>query len=209
VPAAPDPSEAAELGEQVSLALLVVLETLSPVERAVFVLREVFGLPVAELAGALGRSQGAVRQVAHRAREHVEARRPRFDTDRRSQQEVTERFVAACAGGDVEALVAAPAPEAVLISDGGGKATAERRPIVGADEVARFLVGIAAQGATVPDARIEIAEVNGAPGIVAWSGKDPFLSVSLMQAGGRIEQVLIVRNPDKLTGLSAAEQAAT
>jgi hypothetical protein len=122
---------------------------------------------------------------------------------------VTERFVAACAGGDVEALVAAPAPEAVLISDGGGKATAERRPIVGADEVARFLVGIAAQGATVPDARIEIAEVNGAPGIVAWSGKDPFLSVSLMQAGARIEQVLIVRNPDKLTGLSAAEQAAT
>ena len=135
------PEDAAELGEQVSLALLVVLETLSPAERAVFVLREVFGLPVAEVAAALGRTEAAVRQMAHRAREHVQARQPRFDTDRGAQREVTERFLAACAGGDVEALLAALAPDVVLISDGGGKAKAARRPITGADKVARFLVG--------------------------------------------------------------------
>src|SRR6185503_15806713 len=122
------PEDAAELGEQVSLALLVVLETLSPAERAVFVLREVFGLPVAEVAGALNRSEAAVRQMAHRAKEHVHARQPRFDADRQAQREVTERFFAAVAGGDMEALLAALAPDVVLISDGGGKASAARRP---------------------------------------------------------------------------------
>ena len=106
-PQAAEPEDAAELGEQVSLALLVVLETLSPAERAVFVLREVFGMSVAEVAAALGRTEAAVRQMAHRAREHVHARQPRFDTDRQAQREVTERFFAAVAGGDMEALLAA------------------------------------------------------------------------------------------------------
>jgi RNA polymerase sigma-70 factor (ECF subfamily) len=196
-----DPPEAAELGEQVSLALLVVLETLSPAERAVFVLREVFGMPATEVAEVVGRSESAVRQLAHRAREHVEARRPRFDTDRRSQQEVTERFFAACAGGDVEALVAVLAPDVVLISDGGGKAKAALRPILGAEKVARFSAAIASQGGAIPDLRVEIAEVNGLPGIVAWVGAEPFVAVSLVVAGGRIEQVFVVRNPDKLAGL--------
>ena len=134
-----------------SLALLVVLETLSPAERAVFVLREVFGMSVAEVAGALNRSEAAVRQMAHRAREHVHARQPRFDTDPREQREVTERFLAAAVTGDVESLLAALAPDVVLIADGGGKVTAARRPIVGADKVARFLVAVAARrGATSP-----------------------------------------------------------
>jgi RNA polymerase sigma-70 factor (ECF subfamily) len=208
-PPAPEPTEAAELGEQVSLALLVVLETLSPAERAVFVLREVFGLSAAEVAGALGRTEAAVRQMAHRAREHVQARRPRFDADRTTQREVTERFFAACAGGDVEALLDALAPDVVLISDGGGKAKAALRPITGADKVARFLIGVAAQGATVPDPRIEIAEVNGAPAVVVWSAGEPFLSVSLEVVDGRIGQVLIVRNPDKLGGLGRADQEPT
>jgi RNA polymerase sigma-70 factor (TIGR02957 family) len=203
-PAAPEPDAAAELGEQVSLALLVVLETLSPAERAVFVLREVFGLPMAEVAGALGRSEVAVRQLAHRARSHVEARRPRFDTDRRSQQEVTERFFAACAGGDVDALLAALAPGVVLISDGGGKATAALRPIVGADKVARFVAGIAAQGFALPDLRVEITEVNGSPGIVGWVAGEPSIAMSLVIVDGVVEQVLVVRNPDKLSGLSPA-----
>ncbi|MFD2090254.1 RNA polymerase sigma factor SigJ [Blastococcus deserti] len=201
-PPEPDPDECAELGEQVSLALLVVLETLSPAERAVFVLREVFGLPVAEVAAALGRSEAAVRQLAHRARSHVDARRPRFDTDRQAQQEVTERFFAACAGGDVEALLAVLAPDVVLISDGGGKARAALRPIVGAEKVARFAAAIAAQGAAIPDLRIEIVEVNGCPGIVARVDGAPFVAVSLVVADGIVQQVLVVRNPDKLTGLA-------
>jgi RNA polymerase sigma-70 factor (ECF subfamily) len=202
--APPDPSEAAEVAEQVSLAMLVVLETLSPAERAVFVLREVFGMSVGEVATALDRSEAAVRQMAHRAREHVQARQPRFDVDQRSQREVTERFFAAVAGGDIAALLAALAPDVVLISDGGGKATAARRPITGADKVARFLVGIAEKGADIPDLRLEVAEVNGLAAIVGWVGAEPFGSVSLAVAGGRIEQVLVMVNPDKLAGLVVA-----
>jgi RNA polymerase sigma-70 factor (TIGR02957 family) len=200
-PPAPEPEEAAELGEQVSLALLVVLETLSPAERAVFVLREAFGMSVAEVAGALNRSEAAVRQMAHRAREHVQARQPRFDADNQAQREVTERFFAAVAGGDMEALLAALAPDVVLISDGGGKASAARRPITGADKVARFLVGIAEKGGDLPGLRIEVAEVNGQPAIVGWVGAEPFGSISLAVSDGRIEQVLVVVNPDKLAGL--------
>ena len=145
-PQAAQPEDAAELGEQVSLALLVVLETLSPAERAVFVLREVFGMSVAEVAAALNRSEAAVRQMAHRAREHVHARQPRFDTDPREQRQVTERFLAAAVSGDVESLLAAMAPGVVLIADGGGRLTAARRPIVGADKVARFLAAVGPQG---------------------------------------------------------------
>jgi RNA polymerase sigma-70 factor (TIGR02957 family) len=200
-PQAPEPEDAAELGEQVSLALLVVLETLTPAERAVFVLREAFGMPVADVARALNRSEAAVRQMAHRAREHVQARQPRFDADQQSQREVTERFLAAVAGGDMDALLAALAPDVVLISDGGGKANAARRPIAGADKVARFLVGIAAKGGDIPGLRIQVAEVNGAPAIVGWVGTEPFGSISLAVADGRIEQVLVVVNPDKLAGL--------
>jgi RNA polymerase sigma-70 factor (ECF subfamily) len=196
-----DPEDAAELGEQVSLALLVVLETLSPAERAVFVLREVFGMPVAEVAEALGRTDSAVRQMAHRAREHVQARQPRFDTDRQEQREVTERFLAAVAGGDMESLLAALAPDAVLISDGGGKASAARRPVTGADKVARFLLGIAEKGGDIPGLRIEVAEVNGQAAIVGWIGEDPFGVFSLVLAEGRVQQVLVMVNPDKLAGL--------
>ncbi|NEK86173.1 RNA polymerase sigma-70 factor [Blastococcus saxobsidens] len=199
-PAPADPTEAAELGEQVSLALLVVLESLSPAERAVFVLREVFGLPVAEVAAVLGRTEAAVRQTAHRAREHVESRRPRFETDRRAQQEVTERFLAA-AGGDVDTLLAALAPDVVLTSDGGGKAKAALRPVVGADKVARFLLGIAAQGWALSGLRIETTEVNGEAGIAAWVDGEPLLAMSLVTVDGVITQVLVVRNPDKLAGL--------
>ncbi|MDT0275026.1 RNA polymerase sigma-70 factor [Blastococcus goldschmidtiae] len=202
-PAPTDPTTAAELGEQVSMALLVVLETLSPAERAVFVLREVFGLPVAEAAAALGRSESAVRQMAHRAREHVQARRPRFDADRGVQRAVTERFLAACAGGDLDALLAALAPDAVLISDGGGKARAALRPITGAERVARFAVGIAGQGMALPGLRIEIADLNGAPAVVVWADGEPLMTMSLVVADGLVTQVLVVRNPDKLAGLSA------
>jgi RNA polymerase sigma-70 factor (TIGR02957 family) len=205
----PDPDDAAVLGEQVSLALLVVLETLSPAERAVFVLREVFGLPAAEVAAVLGRSEAAVRQTAHRAREHVRARQPRFDTDRSTQRLATERFLAACAGGDVEALLAALAPDVVLVSDGGGRAKAALRPIVGAGKVARFLLATTAQGLSIPGLHVEIAEVNGAPGVVAWVGGAPFMTISLLLVDGLVQQVLVVRNPEKLTGLPTARAEST
>jgi RNA polymerase sigma-70 factor (TIGR02957 family) len=200
-PPAADPEDAAELGEQVSLALLVVLETLSPAERAVFVLREAFGMSTAEVAAALGRSEAAVRQMTHRAREHVQARQPRFDTDRAAQREVTERFLAAAVGGDVETLLAAMAPGVVLLADGGGKVTAARRPIVGADKVARFLAAVGPQGADLPGLRVEVSELNGAPAVVAWTDEGPFMALQLVLADGLVEQVLYVANPDKLAGL--------
>ena len=201
---APDPGEAAEVAEQVSLALLVVLETLSPLERAVFVLREVFGLPVGEVATAVDRSGAAVRQLAHRARERVEARRPRFDPDRGMQKEVTERFLAAVAGGDLEALMAVLSPGVVLISDGGGVASAARRPIEGADKVARFLLGIAVKGLAIPGLEARPAEVNGSPGLAAWVDGTPYMALSPVVGDDRIEQVLVVVNPAKLAGLGPA-----
>jgi RNA polymerase sigma-70 factor (ECF subfamily) len=197
-----DPAETVELAERVSLAMLVVLETLSPVERAVFVLREVFGLPVAEVARVLDRSEAAVRQLAHRAREHVEARQPRFDADRVATQEVTERFLAACVGGDVDALLAALAPDVVLLSDGGGRAKAPLRPILGAAKVARFLAAVGPQGADVPGLMATIAEVNGAPAVVAWTGDGPYMITQVVVADGLIQQVILVTNPDKLAGIA-------
>ncbi len=196
-----DPAEAVALGEHLSLALLVVLESLSPAERAVFVLREAFGMSFAEVAEVLDRSEAAVRQMAHRAREHVQARRPRFDTDQRAAREVTERFLEATAGGDVEALLAALSPGVVLVSDGGGKAKAARRPIEGADKVARFLAAIGPQGADVPGLQATIAEVNGAPAIVAWSDDGPFFALQLGLVDGRIAQIFFVGNPEKLRGI--------
>jgi len=202
--ATPDPAEAVEIGEQVSLALLVVLETLSPLERAVFVLREVFGMSAGEVAAVLDRSEASVRQTAHRAREHVESRRPRFDADRATQRAVTDQFFAAVAGGDVDDLMAVLSPGVVLVSDGGGRAKAALRPIQGADKVARFLTAVSATGlATIPDLRVELTDVNGEPGVVGWSGDQPILALSLGVSGGRIERVFLVVNPDKLAGVPA------
>jgi RNA polymerase sigma factor (sigma-70 family) len=201
-PAARDPAEAAELGDEVSLAVLVVLETLSPVERAVFVLREVFGMSWGEVAGVLDRSEAAVRQLGHRAREHVQARRPRFDADRRSTRDVTERFLAAAVSGDLQSLLAALAPGVVLISDGGGRIKAARRPIVGAEKVARFLAAVGPQAEQVPGLRAEVVDVNGAPAVVAWTDAGPYLALQLVLVDGLVEQILFMGNPDKLAGLA-------
>jgi RNA polymerase sigma-70 factor (ECF subfamily) len=201
---APDVADEVEVAEAVSMALLVVLETLSPVERAVFVLREVFGLSHREVAEALDRSEAAVRQLAHRAREHVDARRPRFVADRRTRREVTERFKAATLDGDVEALVASMSPGVTLLTDGGGRAKAARRPIVGARKVATFLAAVAAQGLTAPGLRVEVVDVNGAPAVAVWAGPSPLVVVQV-QVGesGLVEEVHVVLNPDKLAGLTA------
>jgi RNA polymerase sigma-70 factor (TIGR02957 family) len=202
----PDAAQRAELAESVSVAMLVVLESLSPEERAVFVLREVFGFDYAEIGAALGRSVPAARQLAHRAREHVQARRPRFDVDRNQQREVTERFLAAAGGGDIEGLMSVLAPDVTLLTDGGGKARAALRPITGAGKVARFLLGIASRpymGMEISEIGLEAAEINGSLGTVLTADGRPIAALTLTVSGGRVTAIQLLANPDKLTAIAA------
>jgi RNA polymerase sigma-70 factor (ECF subfamily) len=201
----PDPADAvteqAAREHEVSMAMLVVLETLSPAERAVFVLREVFGMSHGEVADALDRSPASVRQMAHRAREHVQARRPRFESDLAEQRRVTEEFLAACASGDKDTLLALLAPDVTLVSDSDGRAKAARRPILGADKVARFMIGIAGDALAL---QLRFALVNGSVGIVASDGSTAH-SVSLLDiVDGKIASVYIVANPEKLAHVSVS-----
>jgi RNA polymerase sigma-70 factor (ECF subfamily) len=202
----PDAAERAELAESVSVAMLVVLESLTPEERAVFVLREVFGFSYAEIGAALGRSDAAVRQLAHRAREHVQARRPRFDVDRDQQREVTQRFLAAAAGGDIEGLMAVLAPDVTLLTDGGGKARAALRPITGASKVARFTVAISSRpymGMEISGMSLEAAEINGGPGMLVTAGGQAIAVLTLAVADGRITAIQLLVNPGKLSAIAA------
>lgn len=196
----PDVAEEAELADSVSMAVLVVLETLTPVERAVFVLREVFGYGYAEIAEAVGKSEAAVRQSAHRAREHVRARRPRYTADAAEQREIAEKFLAACAGGDLGEVLTLLAPDVVSWSDGGGVVSAARRPLHGSDHVARWLLGVLAK----PDAQgveIRITEINGAPGLLMSRGGVNAGAVTFESEGGRITALRCVVNPRKLRGI--------
>jgi RNA polymerase sigma-70 factor (ECF subfamily) len=202
----PDAAERAELAESVSVAMLVVLESLTPEERAVFVLREVFGFSHAEIGAALGRSDAAVRQLAHRAREHVQARRPRFDVDRNQQREVTRQFLAAAAGGDIEGLMAVLAPDVTLLTDGGGKARAALRPITGASKVARFTAAISTRphmGMQIPGMSLGAAEINGGPGMLVTAGGQAIAVLTLAIAEGRITAIQLLVNPDKLSAIAA------
>jgi len=203
--AGPSAADRAELAESVSVAMLVVLESLTPEERAVFVLREVFGFSHAEIGAALGRSDASVRQLAHRAREHVQARRPRYDVDWDQQREVTDRFLAAAAGGDIDGLMAVLAPDVTLLTDGGGKARAALRPITGAGKVARFLTGIGGQsymGIGVSEMSVEAAEINGSPGTLITARGRAIVALTLTMAGGRVTAIQLLANPDKLAAIS-------
>jgi RNA polymerase sigma-70 factor (ECF subfamily) len=197
-----DASEVVERTESVSMALLVVLETLTPLERAVFVLHEVFGYAHTETADILGRTPAAVRQLAHRAREHVHARRPRYRADPLLRQQVTERFVAAAFGGDLDALLQLLAPDVTLWADGGGKAAAAGpRPIHGRDKVARLLVNRAAH--RPEDLSVRYLQVNGGPSAVLFAGDSPFavLVLDLTPDGEQVREIFNVTNPDKLSRL--------
>jgi RNA polymerase sigma-70 factor (TIGR02957 family) len=199
----PDVAEEAEMAETLSMAMLVVLETLSPLERAVFMLREVFGYSYAEIADTLDRQEATIRQTAHRAREHVRARRPRFDADSEQREQVTELFRAACEGGDLNGMMELLAPDVTLWSDGGGKVTAARRPLHGADHVARWLLGTLNKPVSA-GVVLEVVELNGQPGIVARFGPGgPFAGAMLLEvaAGGQVSGVRMVVNPDKFGGL--------
>ena len=198
-----DVAEDVELAESVSTAMLLVLETLAPTERAVFVLREVFDLPYDEIATAVGKSTDAVRQTAHRARQHVAARRPRQEVTADEQAAVVERFLAAVAGDDLQSLVDVLAPDVVLFTDGGGVKQAALRPILGVDKVLRFLRGV-----YVSATRAEAVEVNGSPSLRLEIDGELEAVATFALTEGRVSAVYIVRNPHKLGGLAAATTLA-
>jgi RNA polymerase sigma-70 factor (ECF subfamily) len=198
---APDVADDAELAEQVSLAMLLVLETLAPLERAVFVLREVFDVGYEEIAAAVERTPASVRQIAHRAREHVAARRPRVAVAAADVRDALESFRRAMATGDVQGLLDVLAPDVTLVADGGGIRTAALRPILGADKVVRFLFG--ALGKADGTVTVDAATVNGGPAlVVALDGEVDGVLVARVEAG-RIAGIYYVRNPQKLERLAA------
>ncbi|MEE1815720.1 RNA polymerase sigma-70 factor [Streptomyces sp. SP18ES09] len=201
-PAAPDTAERALLADSVSLAVLVVLESLSPLERAVFVLREAFGFPFAEIATALDRSEAAVRQLAGRARRHVDEGRPRYDVDPAERRDLTERFLTAASGGDLGELLALLAPDVRLVGDSGGKSKAPLRIIESADKVGRFLVAVTQGGEDLYEVRF--LEINGAPAVLVLAGGKPDSVFQVETRDGLVQRVYIVRNPDKLQGLEGA-----
>ncbi|WP_329351799.1 RNA polymerase sigma-70 factor [Streptomyces sp. NBC_01261] len=200
--AVPDTAERAVLADSVSLAVLVVLESLSPLERAVFVLREAFGYPYADIAAMLDRGEPAVRQLAGRARKHVDERRPRYEVDPAQRRDLTERFLAAAAEGDLAGLMEMLAPDVRLIGDSGGKSKAPLRILETADNVGRFLVAVA--GKSVPEMSFRFLELNGGPAVLILSGDTPDSVFQVDVSAGRIRSVYIVRNPDKLRSLASA-----
>jgi RNA polymerase sigma-70 factor (ECF subfamily) len=212
-----DVAEDVALAESVSMAMLVVLETLSPLERAVFVLREAFGMPYAEIADVLGRKDDAVRQLGRRARDHVQQRRSRFDADQSEQRRVTERFLQATSTGNLDALMAVLSPGVTLVADGGGRVLAPRRPVLGAEKVARFLLAVATEERMarflrsvgsepiIADLRVSMAPVNGGPGILVASGDKPISALVFDISDGVVRTIHLVANPEKLAGVRGIE----
>jgi len=212
---ATDPERAAEIADEVTTGLLVVLESLTPDERACFVLHEAFGLTHAEIGPILGRSHAAVRKLHSRAVERVRSRRPRFTAERDDAVAVAERFLQAAAGGDLAALVTMLSPDAVVVSDGGGRVSAALNVVRDPDRVARFFAGVARTAAGRDDLTYQPAVVGGLPALVAWrngSGADDDLSeaagcvadtvVMIEVQDGFVTAVYVQRNPDKLAHLA-------
>jgi RNA polymerase sigma-70 factor (TIGR02957 family) len=191
----PDVAEDVELAESVSIAMLAVLETLAPAERAVFVLREVFDVPYDEIAAAVGKSAAAVRQIAHRARRRVAARRPRRAVSRPEQQRVVERFLAALTTGDVQGLLDVLAPDVVMIADGGGLAPAARRPVEGRERAVALLARFAQ---VAPGAEVATLLLNGAVAARIDPAGELNTAVTFVVEDGRIGRIYAIRNPHKL-----------
>jgi RNA polymerase sigma-70 factor, ECF subfamily len=193
-----DPERSAELADSVSMAALLLLERLTPLERAVFVLREVFGFGFPEIAVAVGRSEAACRQLAARARRHMDAGRPRFEADRRDREKLAARFFDALRDGDLDGLRELLAADVQLVADGGGKAPAFARSVIGADNVARVLA-LNFPVLVKIDATVEPRELNGQPGAIFRDRNDKVVgTVTLDVLGGRIQTIRAVVNPDKL-----------
>jgi RNA polymerase sigma-70 factor (ECF subfamily) len=204
----PGPEEHAEMADSLSMAFLVVLESLSPVERAVLLLHDVFGYQHEEIADIVGKSPQACRQILVRARRHVDEKKPRFEVSRAQRDEVARRFFTAVDGGDLEGLLQVLAPDVVFQGDGGGKATAVAVPVVGAVRVARFLAGLFRRAATI-NASYRIAEVNGQPGAIAYDADGRVINVLALDiADGQVIAVHAVVNPDKLGHLGQVSDVA-
>jgi RNA polymerase sigma-70 factor, ECF subfamily len=193
-----DPERSAELADSLSMAALLLLERLTPLERAVFVLREVFGFSFGEIASAVGRSESACRQLAVRARRHMDAGRPRFEADRRERDELAERFFDAFKEGDVDGLRELLAADVQIVGDGGGKAPQWARGIIGADNVARVLAAIVPPFVRI-GAVVEPHEVNGQPGAIFRDRDGKVINTwTLDVLDGQIQTIRAVINPDKL-----------
>ena len=193
-----DPERTAELADSVSMAALLLLERLTPLERAVFVLREVFGFGFPEVASAVGRSEAACRQHAARARRHMDVGRPRFEANRREREELAARFFNALRDGEIEGLSELLAADVQLVADGGGKAPALARSVIGANNVARVLASNLPLLVKI-GARLEPHDVNGQPGAILRDRNDMVVgALTLEVLGGRIQTIRSVINPDKL-----------
>ncbi|MFC7496741.1 MULTISPECIES: RNA polymerase sigma-70 factor [unclassified Nocardioides] len=195
----PDVAEDVELADSVSLAMLTLLETLGPTERAVFVLREVFGFEYDEIAASVDKTPAAVRQIAHRARAHVAERRPRAEASQVERDRVLEQFVRAASTGDIQSLMDVLAPDVVLVTDGGGLKKAALRPILGAEKVVRFLAAVS-EGL---DAAADVVVVNGAPALRVVIDGEIDTIASMVVEDGLVTGLYVVRNPEKLARLDA------
>ncbi|WP_244970716.1 RNA polymerase sigma factor SigJ [Gordonia jinghuaiqii] len=197
-----EPVDDLVLAESVSMAMLIVLESLGPDERAVFVLREVFGFSHDEIGDMVSKPAATVRQIAHRARSHVESRRCRFEpADHARATAVADAFLAAARSGEVEPLMAMLSPDVVFTADSGGKATAVRRPVSGALKVARLLMGFGRLGGTLEDYRAEIAVFNNEPGLAVYFDGRLQGAFTFHIVDGTIGHIYAMRNPDKLTAV--------
>ncbi len=201
-PLAEPNQESAELASSLTTAFLVVLEHLAPTERAVFLLREVFELDFDEIAASVGKSEANTRQILTRARSRLRDARPRFTVSRRESEEVVKRFRHACVTGDVEALMAVLHTDAELVSDGGGKAAAATHPVIGADRIAKFILGYAGK-MHWSESDFELVTINGEPGLLMRHEAAGNGTYSFDIADGRIRAIYVVRNPDKLRGFLA------
>lgn len=195
----PNPERAAEISEQVSLAFLAMLERLGPEERAAFLLKEAFDYDYAQIAGLIGHSEANCRQMVHRARTRLQAERPRFTVTAEKHRTLLERFMHAARSGDQAAMVELLDANARLVSDGGGKVTAARRPLVGADRIARLFWAVARSPGPKPE--WSLGHANGEPALLRWFEGKLQSVTTLTIENNRITQVLTVMNPDKLKGL--------
>jgi RNA polymerase sigma-70 factor (ECF subfamily) len=206
--AEPDPAERAEMSDSLSMAFLVLMESLSPTERAVFLLHEVFGYNHQEIAGIIGKSEANCRQIFLRARRHVDEGKPRFEASREQRDEVARRFFAAASGGDLAGLLELLAPDVVMIGDGGGKAWAAAKPFHGPKQVARFMLGLARRAPKM-GARLELAWVNDQPGAITYDTQDRVINVFALDiADGMVQAIRSVINPDKLRHLGPVSDVA-
>jgi RNA polymerase sigma-70 factor (ECF subfamily) len=198
-PAAPDPAASAEMADSLSVAVLALMERLSPLERAAFVLRVVFGYHYAEVAAALDRTESATRQLVHRAQRHLGDGRRRFPADGSRHLDVTRRFIAACGSAQLGPLLDVLAPDVVIVSDGGGVAKAPPKPVAGRDHVARFLVGVLHR---MPRGSIASVEsFNGTTGVVVRVNGEPISALAIRVDGDHVASLQLVANPAKLAGL--------